>query len=74
MNPSHICFVCGVFSLEWKCLDGIAPYLLIDKGCPLLDWVAIFHKQRYKLLLNIKHKKGSVVMENAFLHSKIGFP
>lgn len=53
--------------------DGINHYILGDKGCPLLPWFMIPHKQS----ANIRHtfleahynkhlSKGKSVVENAF--------
>jgi hypothetical protein len=48
------------------------PYLLGDKGYPLLLWPMTLHKKDgeahliLKLLYNQKHKRGRLVVENSF--------
>jgi hypothetical protein len=50
--------------------EEIAPYLLTNKGYPLLDLVMTPHIEGcyifLKQLFNTKHNKGNVVVNNAF--------
>ncbi len=50
--------------------EEIAPYLLTNKGYPLLDLVMTPHIERcyifLKQLFNTKHNKGKVIGNNAF--------
>jgi hypothetical protein len=50
--------------------EEIAPYLLTNKGYPLLDLVMAPHIEGcyifLKQLFNTKHNKGGVVVNNAF--------
>jgi hypothetical protein len=49
-----------------------SPYLLGNKGYPLFPWFMTLHKKNgeahliLKLLYNHKHKRGRLVVENAF--------
>jgi hypothetical protein len=52
--------------------NGIPPYLLGNKGHPLLPWLMTPHKENgevhlvLQLLYIHKHKKGRSIVENAF--------
>lgn len=62
----------GLFDItRGSCKDGILPYLLGDKGYPLINWTMTTFKEDgqhniLELLYNIKHKKGRSVVDNAF--------
>jgi hypothetical protein len=76
------------FNAERGCQDGIPPYLLGDKGYPLLDWLVTPHEEEsnhnvLQQLFNRKHKRGRSIVKNAFgifkktfqeLHGKMHFP
>jgi len=52
-----------------KGVDGVLPYLLGDKGYPLICWIMTPFKEEgqhsiLKLLYNRKHKRGKLVVEN----------
>jgi 5-carboxymethyl-2-hydroxymuconate isomerase len=52
--------------------DGIPPYLLGNKGYPLLPWLMTPHKENgevhsvLQLLYSHKHKKGRSIVDNVF--------
>ena len=53
--------------------DGITPYLLADKGYPMMNWLMIPHKDEnndpltpLQKLYNKCHRRGRSVVENAF--------
>lgn len=62
----------GFFNMVVGSQDGLPPYLLRDKGYPLLPWFMTSHKENGKhhsileILYNHKHKCGRSVVENAF--------
>jgi hypothetical protein len=54
-------------------IDDITPYLLADKGYPLMNWLMIPHKNEnndpltpLQKLYNKHHRRGRSVVENAF--------
>ncbi len=54
-----------------KGVDGVFPYLLNDKGYPLICWIMTPFKKEgqhsiLELLYNRKHKRGKLVVENSF--------
>jgi hypothetical protein len=58
--------------LPSNCQDGIPPYLLGDKGYPLLSWILTPFKDDgqprsiIERIYNKKHRRGRSVVENAF--------
>jgi hypothetical protein len=52
--------------------NGIKPYIIVDKGYPLLPWLMIFHKQGnvrctiLELLFNRQFSREASVVENSF--------
>ncbi len=60
-----------VFNMDISSQNGFFPYLLVDKGYPLLPQIMTFHKegQQYsilELLYNKRHICGCLIVENAF--------
>jgi hypothetical protein len=67
-----MCNTQGFFDMATRSQNGIPPYLLGNKGYPLLPWLMTLHKEDgevhsvLQLLYNHKHKKGKSIVENAF--------
>jgi hypothetical protein len=61
-----------------KGVDGFPPYLLGDKGYPLINWIMMPFKEEgqhsiLELLYNRKHKQGRLIVENVFSNLKKTF-
>jgi hypothetical protein len=61
----------GLFEIGRASQNGFAPYLLGDKGYPLISWIMTPYKEEghhffLKLMYNKKHKRDHFVVENAF--------
>jgi hypothetical protein len=62
----------GFFDMAIGSWNGIPPYLLGDMRYPLFLWLVTPHKEDgeahliLKLLYNRKHKKGRLIVDNAF--------
>ncbi len=70
-NLYHQAHYHGLFNAERGCQNGIPPYMLGDKGYPLLDWLVTPHQEEsdHKVLqqvFNRKHKQGKSIVKNAF--------
>lgn len=58
----------GLFEIEKASQNGFAPYILDDKGYPLISWIITPYKKEgepfvLELLYNKKHKNGCSILK-----------
>jgi hypothetical protein len=60
-----------LFEIGKASQNGFAPYLVGDKGYPLISWIMMPYNEEgqhliLEFLYNMKHKRDHFVVENAF--------